>query len=98
VDHTAAARALFDQGLELLYVERWGEAADRFQRAHVLRPSPQIIYNLTTALVGMGRLVQASELAHQVSLDPSATPQVREASSARRDQLLQQVDRDGVRP
>jgi hypothetical protein len=91
VDRTAAARALFDEGLALLDAERWEEAADRFQRALALRPSHQITYNLTTALVELGHLVRASELLRQVSRDPTATPEVRQAAEARRAQLLPRI-------
>jgi len=83
VDTTAAARALFLEGLELLDGGQWEEAADRFQRANELRSSPQILYNLTSALVQLGRLVRASELLRQIDRDAEATDQVREAARSR---------------
>lgn len=91
VDRTAAARALFEEGLELLDAEQWEQAADRFQRALALRPSPQITYNLTSALVPLGRLVRASELLRQVTLDPTATPEVRQAAETRRAQIAPRI-------
>jgi hypothetical protein len=91
IDRTAAARALFEEGLALLDAERWEDAADRFQRALALRPSPQITYNLTTALIPLGRLVRASELLRQVSLDPTASSEVRQAAEARRAQIVPRI-------
>lgn len=91
VDRTAAARALFIEGLERLDAEDWTEAADRFERALALRPSPQITYNLTTALVPLGHLVRASELLRQVSRDPTASSEVRHAAEARRQEILPRI-------
>lgn len=82
-----AARALFEQGLAFLDAQQWALAADRFERARALRPSPQITYNLTTALIPLGRLVSASELLSRLSRDPEAPAEVREAAELRRRQL-----------
>lgn len=59
---SAAARALFQQGLELVEAGAWAAAAERFERAHTLRASPVIAYNLASAWGHLGRLVAATEL------------------------------------
>jgi hypothetical protein len=89
VDRQAAARALFEEGVAHADAGRWNEAADRFSRAHSLRPTPEIAYNLSTALARVGRLVSAAELLRQVVDDPQATARVRAAAEAR----LAEVDR-----
>ena len=58
------------------------EAIGHFQRALELHPSPQITYNLTTALMNLGRLVRAAELLRQVSRDPTVSAEVRQAAEA----------------
>jgi hypothetical protein len=83
VDRKAAARALFEEGLAHADAQRWTEAADRFERASALQPSPVITYNLTSALVRLGDLVRASELLRGIFADPHATAEVREAARAR---------------
>lgn len=93
VDRTAVARALFQEGLELLDTEQWEEAADRFQRALALRPSPQIAYNLTTALIPLGHLVRASELLRQVTRDPTVSAEVRQAAETRRQEVIARLAR-----
>jgi tetratricopeptide (TPR) repeat protein len=88
VERQAAARALFQEGLGHADAGRWREAADRFERAHSLRPTPEIGYNLSTALVKLGRLVHASELLRQLKSHPRANPEVRRAAAARLAQVL----------
>ena len=83
LDRKAAARALFEEGLAHADAQRWGEAADRFERASALRPSPVITYNLTSALIHLGDLVRASELLREITTDPHATADVRQAARAR---------------
>lgn len=89
VDRQAAARALFEEGVAHADAGRWNDAADRFSRAHSLRPTPEIAYNLSTALARVGHLVSAAELLRQVIDDPQATARVRAAAEAR----LAEVDR-----
>lgn len=74
---------LFKDGLKSLEAERWQEAADRFERAYTLRPTPEIAYNLTSALVKLGRLVRASEFLREVAQDAHASPRVRDAAAVR---------------
>lgn len=96
-ERQAAARALFEEGLEHLRAERWDEAADRFERAHALRPSAEIAYNLSSALIRLGRLVRASELLRQVAQSPQAPDRVRAAAESRLEQVLPRLARLTVR-
>ncbi len=84
---TAAARALFEEGVGLADQARWPEAADRFRRSLSMRPSPVVAYNLASALVHLERLVEASELLQSVSRDESAPEEARAAARA----LLEEV-------
>lgn len=95
---TAAARSLFEEGLSLLDEERWEEAADRFERALAIRQSPQITYNLTTALLGIGDLVRASELLRAITRDEAAPADVAAAAQRRLDEeVLPKIGRLIVR-
>jgi hypothetical protein len=82
-----AARRLFAEGLAEADAGRWMEAADRFSRANGLRPTPEIAYNLSTALLHIGRLVSASDLLAAVAESPGARPEVRAAAEARLTQV-----------
>lgn len=77
---SAMARALFDEGLAFVSAGRFAEAADRFSRAHALRPAPGIAYNLASALARIGRLVEASELLQWVVRHPDTTDGMRAAA------------------
>jgi hypothetical protein len=87
-EHRAAARALFAEGLAFADAQRWAEAADRFERAGSLRPSAEISYNLSTALVRLRKLVRASELLREIMDDPQASGQVKTAARARLTELV----------
>jgi hypothetical protein len=90
-ERTAEARRLFEQGLQLLDERDWEAAAARFQAAWELRQSPQIAYNLTSALIPLGQLVRAARLLRQVSADLGASIEVRQAATARRAELLPRI-------
>lgn len=77
----ASARALFQKGVELADSGRWSEAAQRFQSALELRDSPVIAYNLASALVQLGQLVNASRLLERVTGDPLADPELRASAT-----------------
>ncbi|MCG5056180.1 MAG: hypothetical protein KA712_24800 [Myxococcales bacterium] len=83
----AAARALFDEGLRCLDAGDWAAASDRFERARRLHASPRITYNLTTALVRLGRLVYASELLRELTGAAAVERSVQTAAQERLDQL-----------
>lgn len=80
---SAAARALFEEGVQLTDAGKWPEAADRFRRALVLRGSPVIRYNLATALIESGRLVEGSELLREVERDESLDAKLRSDARTR---------------
>ena len=84
---TAAARALFEEGVAYSDANRWEEAADRFRRSLALRPSPVVAYNLASALVHLGELVEASELLQGVARDEAAPEPARAAAAS----LLEEV-------
>jgi uncharacterized protein (UPF0147 family) len=96
-DREAEARRLFRQGLTHADEGRWSEASDCFTRAYAIRPTPQIAYNLSTALVRMGRLVKASQLLDEITADTSARPAVRQAAHARLDEVRPRLPRLTVR-
>jgi hypothetical protein len=77
----AAARTLFQEGVELADASRWPEAADRFRQALTLRESPVIAYNLASALRQLGRLVEASSLLRGIADDAGADPALRASAT-----------------
>ncbi len=76
----ALARALFEEGVALGDKGDWQGAADRFERAYGLKPTPGIAFNWASALAQVGRLTQASELLEAVSRDPKAAPELKQDS------------------
>jgi hypothetical protein len=83
-ERDAVARALFDEGLLHADARRWPQAADRFERAYALRPTPEIGYNLASARIRMGQLVRGCDGLRQVETDAAATAAVRQAAAALR--------------
>jgi hypothetical protein len=79
---SAAARALFSEGVTAADAADWATAADRFGRARALRSSPTIALNLAVALSHLGRLVEASELLQAVLHDPTSTDAIRAGAHA----------------
>jgi hypothetical protein len=84
---TAAARALFLEGVALAHAGQYGDAADRFRRAQVLHPAPAVAFNLASALIREGRLVEASEVLESVVRDPASTSELALAARRQRDGL-----------
>lgn len=80
VRRTAMARALFADGVEQAREGRFERAADFFRRAHALRPAPAVAYNLASALVQTGRLVEASEVLQWVLRQRETSPEMRAAA------------------
>jgi hypothetical protein len=78
----ASARALFEEGVSLSDKGQWDDAADRFRRALTLRDSQVIRFNLATALIETGKLVEASELLRQVERDGGADRKLRDDARA----------------
>lgn len=79
-EQTAAARAMFEAGIELADAGDWEAAADRFRRSLALRPSSVVAYNLGMALTHTGELVEATELFRGATRDPEAPDRLREAA------------------
>ncbi|HJL20406.1 MAG TPA: tetratricopeptide repeat protein [Sandaracinaceae bacterium LLY-WYZ-13_1] len=79
-EQTAAARALFEEGVALADEERWEDASDRFRRSLALRGSSVVAYNLGMALVHTGELVEASELFRRARRDAEAPGRLRDAA------------------
>lgn len=93
----ASARALFQEGVQLVERSDWENAEDRFRRALSLRSSPVIAYNLATVLVTRGKLVEASELLRKISLEPDLDWKLRQSVSALQADVLPQLARVRVR-
>jgi hypothetical protein len=96
-EETAAARALFREGNRFLRQERWADAKDRFARAYELRESPQIAYNLTTALVELGELIRATELLRELESGEDVPRRVARAAAERREAVEPRLARLRVR-
>jgi hypothetical protein len=78
---SASARALFEQGVAHVDRDEWGAAAEAFRRALSLRDSQVIRYNLASALVELGKLVEASELLHIVQADAHAATSLQQQAA-----------------
>lgn len=77
---TALARSLFEEGLEAADAQEWDRAADRFERAYSLKPTPGIAYNWACALAELGRLVEAGERLRVIRNDPATPEELRSES------------------
>lgn len=90
--NSAAARALFAEGLTAAEAGDHAAAADRFERALELRWAAPIAYNFAEALSRMGRLVEAIENLHAIERS-EASLDVKETARARREELEPSVGR-----
>ncbi|MET0343088.1 MAG: hypothetical protein ABW252_18920 [Polyangiales bacterium] len=68
---TAQARTLFEEGVALADRGDWVGAADRFERAYSLKPTPGIAFNWASALAETGNLLHAQELLLKIERDAS---------------------------
>lgn len=93
----AAARALFQEGVELARRESYADAADRFRRAYALRPAPSIAFNLASALTHQGRLVEASETLARLLRDPALDEDMRAAIGVQQAAIAPRLARLSVR-
>jgi hypothetical protein len=89
----ASARALFEEGVALGEQGDWAGAEDRFRRARTLRASPVITYNLASALVERGKLVEASEILRSVDGEAKAEPELQRSARRLRDELAGRIGR-----
>lgn len=87
-DARTQARALFAEGLELVEREDWAQAEDRFRRVLELHSSHVAAYNLASALVHLGRLVEAAEVLRSITRAEDVDAQTREAAQ----QLLRETE------
>lgn len=75
-ERTAAARALFEEGMAAVDAREWPRAVDRLRRSLELRESTVVRTNLALACVETGRFVEASEHFRRVLRDtePGSEP------------------------
>ncbi|MEY4575528.1 MAG: hypothetical protein RL701_231 [Pseudomonadota bacterium] len=92
----ASARVLFEEGVQFAERGSWADAEDRFRRALSLRTSAVIAYNLASALVERGKLVEASETLHRVQVDDNADPALKRAGNALQVRLSKEIGRVAV--
>lgn len=95
--HAATARSLFQEGVGLARRGEYAEATDRFRRAQALHPAAPVAYNLASALVHTGALVEASEVIEGLLRDPSLTDALRTAGEHLRAQITPRISRLTVR-
>lgn len=93
VQRTALARSLFREGVALSEQGEWAQAADRFRRSLSLRDSSVVAFNLATACMHVGRLVEAVELFGRASRDDGAPERLRAAAIRQRDALRPRLGR-----
>jgi hypothetical protein len=99
----ASARALFSEGVGFADQTQWADAADRFRRALALRDSPVIAYNLASALVQLGKLVEASELLRHIGAYQDADAELRKSAETTLAEISPRIGRitvhaEGLRP
>lgn len=94
---TSVARSLFQEGVALAREGDYAAATDRFRRAQALHPSPSVAYNLASALVHQGEVVEALEILNGVLRDPATTPELAQAAQRQRDAIAPRVARLTVR-
>lgn len=82
------ARELFGEGLEFVEAADWVQAEERFRRVLALRSSHVVAYNLASALVNLGRPVEAVELLRSILRASDADVPTRDAAQ----QLLLQTE------
>ncbi len=83
---TAMARALFEEGVAAADQENWPEAVDRFRRAHAIKPTPGITFNLASALTEAGQVIEAGELLENLCRDPKTPPDLLRECETKREQ------------
>lgn len=88
---TALARSLFEEGVALADQSDWAGAADRFGRAYAIKPTSGIAFNYASALVELGKLVEASELLRTVSRDATASEELRRQADAKLAQIQPRI-------
>lgn len=92
-ERTAAARALFEEGMRAVDARDWETAADRLRRSQALRSSPVVRFNLALALSELGHFVAASEHLRAVLLDTEEGSDVHRLASERLEAILPRLGR-----
>lgn len=87
----ASARTFFEEGVRMAEQGNWIDAEDRFRRALALRSSPVIAYNLASALVERGKLVEASETVRRVLADENVDPELKQSAEHLASDLQQRI-------
>jgi len=87
------ARALFEEGVAQADRGDWEGAADRFGRAHALKPTSGIAFNWASALAATGKLTQASELLQIIVRDPAAELGLKQESERKLAELAPRMAR-----
>jgi hypothetical protein len=95
--HAATARALFQEGVALARQGEYRDAIDHFRRSHALHPATPVAFNLASALVHAGELVEASEILAQLLRDPTITSVLRTAADRLRVEIAPRLARLTVR-
>jgi tetratricopeptide (TPR) repeat protein len=93
----ATARALFQEGVALARSGDYAEATDRFRRSQALHPAAPVAYNLASALMHAGALVEATEVVEQLLRDPTLTDVLRTAGEQLRAQITPRLARLTIR-
>ncbi len=88
---TALARSLFEQGVAAADAGQWADAADRFERAYGLKPTTGIAFNWASALIELGRLVEAGERLRSILRDPAVTPEVAAEAQGKLDLITPRI-------
>ncbi len=88
---TALARSLFDEGVQAADAQDWAKAANRFERAYSVKPTPGIAYNWACALAELGKVVEASERLRVVTLDPATPPELRGESELKLKSIVPRI-------
>jgi hypothetical protein len=92
----ASARALFEDGVSLAEKGEWASAEDRFRRALSLRASPVIAYNLASALMEQGKLIEASETLRKIEQDGKADATLQHSVQSMQVDLSRRIGRISV--
>lgn len=92
-ERTAAARALFEEGMRAVDARDFETAADRLRRSNQLRFSPVVAYNLSLALIEIGRFVEASEHLRAVQRASAEGSEAHRLASQRLAEILPRLGR-----
>lgn len=81
------AQAAWERGRTLVSQKKWDAAADAFREADVIEPKAQYKIDLARALVGAGKMREASEALDALDSSKDASASVRDAAGKLRDKI-----------